>query len=771
MMRSYANKGMRFLLCMMLLVAMIPATPIFAATLFSDTFESYSAFPQGAWVNATSNGNWAISTISTKLAKQTTTTSTDYIMTNGPSTWTNYTYASRLQTGSTSATTGILARYSDNNNYYMLALNNGSVVLKKKVGGTVTTLQSAPFTFDTSTFYTLQLAVNGSAITGSVNGVQQVSATDSSLSSGKIAIYSTGAGWWDDVLVSDITGSDTQAPTVPAGLAATAVSSSQIDLSWTASTDNVAVTGYDVYRGSTLVGSVAATSFSDTGLSPSTSYSYTVMAKDAAGNVSAASHTASASTQASGGGTTVTVANPGFESSFTSWTTSGSTAISTSDFHSGSKSAKVSTSGSQVSQTISGLSPSTSYTASAWILGQGLIGANTFGGSEVTVSGNSAAWTQIQVSFTTGAANTSAVVFARGTTSTDVRFDDFTVTGGSGGGGDTQAPTAPTGLTATAASSSQVNLSWTPSTDNVSVTGYNVYRGSTLAGAVTGTTFSDSGLSASTSYSYTVKAKDAAGNLSEASSTATATTQAGGTPVLPSDVLYLKNWKITLPIPQDTDVTKPKEIVQPELDTYSVDPWFKVVHDADGDAVQFRANHGAISTSGSKNPRSELREMKDNYSGADSSNFASWGTNDGKTHSMFIKQKVTHLTSVKPHTVVGQIHDASSDITVFRVEGNNPGGVSTTAKVYITDGNNTHAYLLDDNYTLGTVFTVKVTASGGVISYEYNGQPVPYTQTKNATGCYFKIGNYTQSNDSTAPDESPDAYAENWVYDYTVTHQ
>jgi endo-1,4-beta-D-glucanase Y/chitodextrinase len=97
------------------------------------------------------------------------------------------------------------------------------------------------------------------------------------------------------------------------------------------------------------------------------------------------------------------------------------------------------------------------------------------------------------------------------------------------GGSDTQAPTAPTGLTATAASSSQINLSWTASTDNVGVTGYRVFRGGVQVGTPTGTTFSDTALTASTAYSYTVKAVDAAGNLSANSNTANATTSAGST--------------------------------------------------------------------------------------------------------------------------------------------------------------------------------------------------------------------------------------------------
>ncbi len=95
---------------------------------------------------------------------------------------------------------------------------------------------------------------------------------------------------------------DTQAPTVPTNLIATAVSSSQINLAWTASTDNVAVTGYKIYRGEVQVGTSATNSYSDTGLSPSTTYSYTVSAYDAAGNNSAQSVAANATTQASGNG-------------------------------------------------------------------------------------------------------------------------------------------------------------------------------------------------------------------------------------------------------------------------------------------------------------------------------------------------------------------------------------------------------------------------------------------------------------------------------------
>ncbi|MFA5647299.1 MAG: C25 family cysteine peptidase [Bacteroidales bacterium] len=90
--------------------------------------------------------------------------------------------------------------------------------------------------------------------------------------------------------------SDTQAPTTPTGLTASSITSSSAQLSWNASTDNVGVTGYDVYMGGTLQGTVATNSANVTGLSAGTSYSFYVKAKDAAGNTSGASNTYSLTT-------------------------------------------------------------------------------------------------------------------------------------------------------------------------------------------------------------------------------------------------------------------------------------------------------------------------------------------------------------------------------------------------------------------------------------------------------------------------------------------
>ncbi|WP_460320190.1 chitinase [Paenibacillus sp. YSY-4.3] len=101
------------------------------------------------------------------------------------------------------------------------------------------------------------------------------------------------------------------------------------------------------------------------------------------------------------------------------------------------------------------------------------------------------------------------------------------VQGGGGGGGDTVAPSAPANLKVSGVTSSSVTLTWSASSDNVGVTGYDVYQGSSVVLSVTGTTATVTGLAASTAYSFKVVAKDAAGNRSPASATVNATTAAG----------------------------------------------------------------------------------------------------------------------------------------------------------------------------------------------------------------------------------------------------
>jgi bacillolysin len=101
------------------------------------------------------------------------------------------------------------------------------------------------------------------------------------------------------------------------------------------------------------------------------------------------------------------------------------------------------------------------------------------------------------------------------------------------GSTDTTAPSAPASLVASGTTSSTTNLAWNASTDNVAVTGYNVYRGTTLLGSTTATvrTYSVTGLTASTAYTFSVKAKDAANNLSASSNVVNVTTLAGSTTI------------------------------------------------------------------------------------------------------------------------------------------------------------------------------------------------------------------------------------------------
>lgn len=94
-----------------------------------------------------------------------------------------------------------------------------------------------------------------------------------------------------------ITVTDAAAPTVPANLITTVISSTQINLSWSASTDNVGVTSYKIYRNGTFITNAVSASYSNTNLSPATTYTYKVSSYDLAGNESAQSTEAQATTQ------------------------------------------------------------------------------------------------------------------------------------------------------------------------------------------------------------------------------------------------------------------------------------------------------------------------------------------------------------------------------------------------------------------------------------------------------------------------------------------
>jgi alginate lyase len=215
---------------------------------------------------------------------------------------------------------------------------------------------------------------------------------------------------------------------------------------------------------------------------------------------------------------------------------------------------------------------------------------------------------------------------------------------------------------------------------------------------------------------------------------------------LPAGKLNLANWKLTLPIDTDNNDAA-DEIKQPALSSFSQAPYFI----AATDGVIFRANAGGATTDNSGYPRSELREMT--YNGRKR---ASW-SNESGSHTMTIKQAITHLPVVKPELVAGQIHDDSDDIVMIRLENTH----------LFVEANGKNIGDLEFNYQLGTIFTVKIVAKDSMINIFYNDvQKVAYD--KKGSDYYFKAGCYTQSNVDKGDD--PAAYGEVKIYDLVVQH-
>ncbi|MFH8368375.1 carbohydrate binding domain-containing protein [Streptomyces sp. NPDC018031] len=222
--------------------------------------------------------------------------------------------------------------------------------------------------------------------------------------------------------------------------------------------------------------------------------------------------------------------NPGFESgSLSGWSCPGGTgSVVDSPVHSGTKAlaGAVSANGTaRCSQTVP-VQPNTTYTLSSWVRGSYVYLGVAGGPSTWTPS--APGYTRLTVTFTTGATQTSAEIYLHGWYGHGTYHADDVSLDGPGGGDDTQAPTAPDGLRATGTTSSSVALAWNPSTDNVGVTGYDVYRDGTRVASVTGTSATVTGLAPSTRYGFTVRARDRAGNTSPDSAAVTATTEAGG---------------------------------------------------------------------------------------------------------------------------------------------------------------------------------------------------------------------------------------------------
>jgi poly(beta-D-mannuronate) lyase len=279
------------------------------------------------------------------------------------------------------------------------------------------------------------------------------------------------------------------------------------------------------------------------------------------------------------------------------------------------------------------------------------------------------------------------------------------------------------------------------------------------AGTTTGSSTTGSSVDGSSSDGSAATSTDPSTTTSTTSATQTATsatddgaTTTGSMPTAPSELLDLESWKLTLPVGSAREPDEPWEILQPELDGFELDPWFVLTKDATG--VRFRAHAGGMTTSNSGYPRSELREMTDG-----GGRLASWSTIEG-THTMTVVQAITVLPDAKPHVVAGQIHDADDDLIMIRLEGEH----------LFVEGDGDELGDLDPAYVLGTVFTVRIVAADGTIDVYYDDLDTPaVTVERDAVGCYFKAGAYTQSNESTGDD--PDAYGEVVISDLDVVHR
>lgn len=278
----------------------------------------------------------------------------------------------------------------------------------------------------------------------------------------------------------------------PSGLSSSNVGDNSFSLSWSAVSGAISYTVN--IDGNTSV--VAGTSTSVSGLTGGTTYSVSVRANCASGSgpySSAINVTTTGSNCRTGANLTLITDNYGSETSWT-LTRNGSTVASG-----------------------SGYANNTTYTENF-----------DFGAGSYVFTINDSYGDGICCSYGNG-----SYTITDGSGSTIASGGQFTTTDAAswcleGGAADTQAPTAPSSVSASGITSSAANISWNASSDNVGVTGYDVSVNGSAVGTTTATSYTLSGLSAGTSYSVSVVAKDAAGNTSAAGSTSFTTQSSGG---------------------------------------------------------------------------------------------------------------------------------------------------------------------------------------------------------------------------------------------------
>ncbi len=282
---------------------------------------------------------------------------------------------------------------------------------------------------------------------------------------------------------------DMTPPTVPTGVAANATSSQSVVVTWVASTDagGSGLAGYRIFRngGANPVATVGAgvLTFTDTGLQPNTAYSYVVRAFDGDGNVSAASNSATATTPQDSTPPSVPT--------------------------------------NVVATALSSTSVRVNWSASTDTGGSGLAGYRIYRNGVLLSAAAASATTFTDATATPNTAYDYRVSAIDNANNESAQSAPSNVTTPA----DTTPPSVPAGLTLTSVTATQVGLSWSASTDTggSGLAGYRVFRDGTQIGTPTTTSFNDTTVVAGTTYTYTVRSADNAGNVSADSNPVTAT--------------------------------------------------------------------------------------------------------------------------------------------------------------------------------------------------------------------------------------------------------
>ncbi|MFC5046390.1 fibronectin type III domain-containing protein [Aquimarina hainanensis] len=360
------------------------------------------------------------------------------------------------------------------------------------------------------------------------------------------------------------TNPDTIPPTPPTNVTAVGVYSTTIALSWNAATDNIGVTSYEIFQDGVRVGTSTDTAYTVTGLRSLTTYRFYVKAKDGAGNVSTNSNTVSVTTVATPACTGVTSFpyTESFETDFGVWVNATTDDIQWTRDSGGTPSTGTGPSSGQqgayyiYTEASTNVSPVGSPNKVAILdspcidlkgtadysmeFGYHMKGT-AMGTMELLVSTDNGVtysslwsktgtqgsnWNQARVSLSPYAGSVIKLRI-KGVTgsgwSSDMALDNLRILEMVP---DNESPTPPTAVMASSVSSNSILLSWTASTDNVGVTGYDIFQDGVKVGTSASSSYQVVGLSPTTAYRFYVRATDAAGNISGNSNVVNVTTTA-----------------------------------------------------------------------------------------------------------------------------------------------------------------------------------------------------------------------------------------------------